>query len=171
MNSGLGAPSGPGAKSSVARAADMNAYTVAPASATHGTPASPKAEHGRVGVEGTLSAQEGFRAERIHHLRSAFDVFGVTSQSERTRQIRGGEEPEIAQDQRALGNEIVTVPVVLSRRTRTQGTNDVSLQELLVQSGKVRQVLVVGKKFGRRPGPTTRSISSCAFELHVRKEH
>ncbi len=77
MNSGFGAPSGPGAKSSVARAADMNAYTVAPASATHGTAASPKAEHGRVGVEGTLSAKEGFRAERIRHSRSAFDVLAL----------------------------------------------------------------------------------------------
>ncbi len=55
MNSGLGA------KLSVARAANMKTYMVAPASAT--TAAPPKAEHGRVGVERTLSAQEASRPE------------------------------------------------------------------------------------------------------------
>src|SRR6266702_861452 len=42
MNSGLGSPSGPGAKLSVARAADMKAYMVAPASATPGQARRPK---------------------------------------------------------------------------------------------------------------------------------
>ena len=90
-----------------------------------GTAASPKAEHERVGVESTLSAQEAFRAERTRiliNLRVIRDLpltfWRCGSIGARTRQVRDEDSPEIAHDQRAFGNEIVPVPVVLSRRMR-----------------------------------------------------
>ena len=97
MNSVLGAPSGPGAKSSVARAADVKAYAYTIAGGRHSGPvASPKAERERVGVEGTLSTQEAFREEHIRslinlrgHSRSALTFWHCES-VERTREYEMG---------------------------------------------------------------------------------